>query len=100
MAAEALLFQKIKGWQEFLPDKLVVAIEIAFFAKKSFTVGLLKCPNKSKQIHWWQKAEALLVVPGAPLYKLYIDKVFARDSRHCFIAACTHCHTLSYRHND
>ena len=74
----------------------MVAVEIAFFAKKSFTVGLLKCPNKSKQIHWWQKAEALLVVPGAPLYKLYIDKVFARESRHCFIAACTviHCHTV------
>ena len=44
VAAEALLFQKIKG--------------------------PLKCPNKSKQIHWWQKAEALLVVPRAPLYKL------------------------------
>ena len=74
----------------------MVAVEIAFFAKKSFTVGLLKCPNKSKQIHWWQKAEALLVVPGAPLYKLYIDKVFARESRHCFIAACTviSCHTV------
>ena len=74
----------------------MVAVDVEFFAKKSFTVGLLKCPNKSKQIHWWQKAEALLVVPGAPLYKLYIDKVFARESRHCFIAACTviRCHTV------